>query len=62
MITNKDSWKFLAAFFVVLLITVWAGIGCYNSDIDGAKTMGILNMLLGGAIVGTTYLKFRDKD
>ena len=61
MITNKYSWVFLVAFLVVLTITIWAGIGSYNSGIEGGKVMGILNMILGGAWTLYTYLKYKDK-
>ena len=61
MITNKDSWKFLIAAFIVLFITCGAGAAATTAGTVG-YILGVANMLLG---IGTTiaaYLKFQDKD
>ena len=61
MITNKDSWKFLVAAFIVLFITCGAGAAATTAGKAG-YVFGVLNILLGiGTVVGA-YLKLRDKE
>jgi hypothetical protein len=61
MITNKDSWKFLVAAFLILLITCGAGAAATTAGTAG-YILGVANILLGIGTVVAAYLKFRDKD
>ena len=61
MITNKDSWKFLVAAFLILLITCGAGAAATTAGTAG-YIFGVANMLLGIGTVVVAYFKFQDKD
>ena len=61
MITGKDSWKFLVAAFLILLITCGAGAAATTAGTAG-YILGVANMLLGIGTVVFSYFKFRDKE
>lgn len=60
MITGKDSWKFLVACIIVLLIMCEAGIRATTSGTTG-YVFGVLNIALGIFWCITTYKKLKDK-
>lgn len=62
MITGKNSWMYLVLFFVVLFVTIGAGICACAYNTHGSAYFGVANMVLGIGFVVIVYLKKRDKD
>lgn len=61
MITNPNSWKFLVAAILLLVITCGAGAAATTAGTAG-YVLGVANILLGIGTVVAAYLKLRDKD
>ena len=57
MINNKDSWKFLVAALVILIITCGAGAAATTAGTAG-YILGVANMLLGIITVVGAYKYF----
>lgn len=61
MITNPNSWKFLVAAILLLVITCGAGVAATTAGTAGYM-LGVANILLGIGTVVAAYLKLKDKD
>ena len=60
MITGKDSWKFLVAAIIVMVIACVAGIKATLTGTTG-YVFGVLNIALGAFWCVKTYIKLKDK-